>query len=85
VCRFSNAAVVSGRGPKARAVIGLRQGNEAITTEQLILVDTQDREVSVKEKLQTHIEGALPMVCSVFVFDAKRCLLLQTTCGSIFF
>ena len=48
-----------------------------MATEQLILVDAQDREVGVKEKLQTHIEGALHRACSVFVFDAEQRLLLQ--------
>ena len=48
-----------------------------MATEQLILVDADDREVGVKEKLQTHLEGALHRAFSVFVFDANRRLLLQ--------
>lgn len=48
-----------------------------MTSEQLILVDAYDREVGVKEKLQTHVEGTLHRAVSVFVFDAKERLLLQ--------
>ena len=45
--------------------------------EQLILVDAQDRELGVKDKLQAHVEGALHRAFSVFVFDARKRLLLQ--------
>src|SRR5690349_20155369 len=48
-----------------------------MAAEQLILVDAQDRELGVKEKLQAHVEGALHRACSVFVFDRERRLLLQ--------
>jgi isopentenyl-diphosphate Delta-isomerase len=48
-----------------------------MAAEQLILVDAQDRELGVGEKLQTHREGALHRACSVFVFDAAQRLLLQ--------
>ena len=48
-----------------------------MATEQLILVDAQDREVGFKDKLEAHVEGALHRAVSVFVFDAERRLLLQ--------
>jgi isopentenyl-diphosphate delta-isomerase len=48
-----------------------------MATEQLILVDAQDREVGVGEKMQAHAEGALHRAFSVFVFDAEKRLLLQ--------
>jgi isopentenyl-diphosphate delta-isomerase len=48
-----------------------------MAAEQLILVDAQDREVGVVEKLQAHVEGVLHRAFSVFVFDAEKRLLLQ--------
>lgn len=45
--------------------------------EQLILVDAQDRELGIGEKLQTHLEGALHRAFSIFVFDGEKRLLLQ--------
>src|ERR1700755_2422543 len=48
-----------------------------MATEQMILVDAQDREVGVGEKMQTHVEGALHRAFSVFVFDSEKRLLLQ--------
>jgi isopentenyl-diphosphate delta-isomerase len=48
-----------------------------MAAEQLILVDAQDRELGVKEKLQAHVEGVLHRAFSVFVFDAGKRLLLQ--------
>ena len=46
-------------------------------TEQVILVDEQDREVGAGEKLQAHRDGALHRAFSVFVFDPAGRLLLQ--------
>ncbi len=48
-----------------------------MTAEQLILVDSADREVGVGEKLKTHLEGRLHRAFSVFVFDGANRLLLQ--------
>ncbi len=49
-----------------------------MAAEQLILVDADDREIGVGEKLGTHREGALHRAFSVFVFDRRgRLLLLQ--------
>ena len=48
-----------------------------MAAEQLILVDAEDREVGVGEKMQTHREGALHRAFSVFVFDGAGRLLLQ--------
>jgi isopentenyl-diphosphate delta-isomerase len=48
-----------------------------MAAEQLILVDAEDRELGVGEKLQTHLEGALHRAFSIFVFDTEKRLLLQ--------
>jgi isopentenyl-diphosphate delta-isomerase len=48
-----------------------------MAAEQLILVDAEDREIGVKEKMQAHVEGALHRAFSVFVFDSEKRLLLQ--------
>jgi isopentenyl-diphosphate Delta-isomerase len=48
-----------------------------MAAEQLILVDAQDRELGVKEKLEAHLEGTLHRAFSIFVFDAEKRLLLQ--------
>ena len=45
--------------------------------EQVILVDEQDKEVGVIEKMQAHIEGRLHRAISVFIFNSKNELLLQ--------
>lgn len=45
--------------------------------ELVILVDEQDREVGVIEKMQAHIEGRLHRAISVFIFNSKNELLLQ--------
>lgn len=45
--------------------------------EQLILVDTEDRELGVGDKLQTHQDGTLHRAFSIFVFDSKQRLLIQ--------
>lgn len=46
-------------------------------TEQVILVDEQDRELGACEKLQAHRDGALHRAFSIFVFDPAGRLLLQ--------
>jgi isopentenyl-diphosphate Delta-isomerase len=45
--------------------------------EEVILVDAQDREVGVREKIRAHQEGALHRAVSVFIFDDRGRLLLQ--------
>ena len=45
--------------------------------ESLILVDRNDRQVGIGEKLQTHREGRLHRAFSIFVFDSAGRLLLQ--------
>jgi isopentenyl-diphosphate Delta-isomerase len=47
------------------------------TMEQVILVDEQDNETGVMEKLRAHVEGRLHRAISVFVFNTKGELLLQ--------
>ena len=46
-------------------------------SEQVILVDEQDRELGAGEKLQAHRDGALHRAFSIFVFDPAGRLLLQ--------
>ena len=46
-------------------------------TELVTLVDEQDREVGVAEKLSAHVEGRLHRAFSIFVFDEAGRLLLQ--------
>jgi isopentenyl-diphosphate delta-isomerase len=43
----------------------------------VILVDTQDNELGVMEKLQAHQEGKLHRAFSIFIFNNKNELLLQ--------
>lgn len=43
----------------------------------LILVDDQDREIGVEEKLTVHEHGLLHRAFSVFIFNSKSELLLQ--------
>lgn len=45
--------------------------------EYVILVDEQDNETGVMEKLQAHEEGKLHRAFSVFIFNDKDELLLQ--------
>jgi isopentenyl-diphosphate Delta-isomerase len=48
-----------------------------MAAEQLILVDADNREIGVGEKLRTHREGVLHRAFSVFIFDRRGRLLLQ--------
>jgi isopentenyl-diphosphate delta-isomerase len=48
-----------------------------MASEQLILVDADDRELGVGEKMEVHLAGALHRAFSVFVFDGRGRLLLQ--------
>jgi isopentenyl-diphosphate delta-isomerase len=45
--------------------------------EQVVLVDEQDNETGVMEKLQAHVDGHLHRAISVFVFNSAGQLLLQ--------
>lgn len=45
--------------------------------EQVILVDEQDNEIGLMEKMQAHREGRLHRAFSVFLFNEKNELLLQ--------
>lgn len=45
--------------------------------EYVILVDEQDRELGLMEKMQAHREGKLHRAFSVFIFNSKKQLLLQ--------
>lgn len=47
----------------------------------LILVDENDRQVGVKEKLRVHQDGDLHRALSVFLFDPGGRLLLQQRAG----
>lgn len=45
--------------------------------EYVILVDEQDNDIGVMEKLRAHREGKLHRAFSIFIFNAKNELLLQ--------
>lgn len=45
--------------------------------EEVILVDQNDREVGVMEKLEAHQKGLLHRAFSIFIFNSKGELLLQ--------
>lgn len=45
--------------------------------EMVILVDPQDREIGIEEKIKAHRDGKLHRAFSVFVFNAKGEMLLQ--------
>lgn len=46
-------------------------------TENVVLVDEQDREVGIMEKLEAHRKGVLHRAISVFVFNPAGDLILQ--------
>lgn len=48
-----------------------------MASEELILVDADDRELGVGEKMEVHLSGALHRAFSVFIFDGRGRLLLQ--------
>ncbi len=48
-----------------------------MTKEYVILVDEQDNDIGVMEKLQAHQEGLLHRAFSIFIFNDKNELLLQ--------
>ena len=45
--------------------------------EYVILVDEQDHELGLMEKMQAHREGKLHRALSIFIFNSKKQLLLQ--------
>jgi isopentenyl-diphosphate delta-isomerase len=45
--------------------------------ENVILVDEQDQEVGIEEKLAAHIQGKLHRAVSVFLFNSQKELLIQ--------
>ena len=48
-----------------------------MANEYVILVDEQDNDIGIMEKLQAHQEGLLHRAFSVFIFNDKEELLLQ--------
>jgi isopentenyl-diphosphate delta-isomerase len=48
-----------------------------MTKDYVILVDENDNEIGVMEKLQAHQEGKLHRAFSIFIFNEKNELLLQ--------
>lgn len=46
-------------------------------TEYIILVDENDREIALEEKMETHRKGKLHRAFSIFVFNSRGELLLQ--------
>ena len=50
---------------------------EDVNDINVILVDEQDNELGVMEKIQAHKEGRLHRAVSVFIFNSKKEMLLQ--------
>ena len=48
-----------------------------MVNEYVILVDEQDNDIGVMEKMQAHQEGLLHRASSIFIFNDKKELLLQ--------
>ncbi len=46
-------------------------------SEQVILVDQDDNEIGVEEKMQAHKDGKLHRAFSIFIFNSKGEMLLQ--------
>jgi isopentenyl-diphosphate Delta-isomerase len=51
--------------------------NQALTLENVVLVDEHDNEIGVGEKLVTHLTGKLHRAVSVFLFNEDHQLLIQ--------
>ena len=49
----------------------------SIMSEQVILVDPDDKEIGVEEKMQAHKDGKLHRAFSIFVFNSNGDMLLQ--------
>jgi len=45
--------------------------------EEVILVDEQDKEIGVMEKMEAHLKGRLHRAFSIFIFNDKNEMLLQ--------
>ncbi len=50
--------------------------------EQLILVDTQDRQIGIQEKIEAHKRGQLHRAFSVYIVNASGQLMLQLRASS---
>ena len=51
--------------------------NKKTKEELLILVDENDKQIGVSEKLEAHIKGLLHRAFSIFIFNSKGELILQ--------
>lgn len=49
----------------------------AVPREEVVLVDTDGQQIGVEEKQQAHLDGALHLAFSIFVFNGAGELLLQ--------
>jgi len=49
------------------------QGND----QMIVLVDENDREIGIMEKMEVHTKGLLHRAFSVFIFNSKDEMLLQ--------
>ena len=65
------------QGPLWLAVRAAGRKGARLTPEQVVLVDREDREIGIEEKLRVHVVGALHRAVSVFLFDMSGRLLLQ--------
>ncbi len=45
--------------------------------EEVILVDTEDNEIGVMEKMEAHLKGELHRAFSIFIFNSKGEILIQ--------
>ena len=61
----------------------MQENFEKMKNELLILVDENDNEIGLKDKLSVHQEGILHRAFSVFIFNSKNELLLQQRADEI--
>ena len=54
-----------------------RYNIDTMVKQQVILVDKNNREIGVEEKIKAHKEGNLHRAFSIFIFNSKRELLIQ--------
>ncbi len=58
-------------------VYGFYKMNFKMEKEYVVLVDSEDTEIGVMDKIQAHKEGKLHRAISVLIFNSKQQLLLQ--------
>jgi isopentenyl-diphosphate delta-isomerase len=58
---------------------------EQMNNEMVILVDKNDKKIGIEEKMKTHKEGKLHRAFSIFIFNAKKQMLLQRRAESKYY